>query len=194
MKKKVPVLLVVLAIMAFGILTWFYGYYNNKSNDNLPNLTSIATMNEAEVNELLVGYRKIQLREIWNEPDETNSNEDVWITNERTALIVSYSNKDKVVVCGFSTEENLNPIVNIVDRTKTEGFPYDMAEEKFFEDGDNEYYFSGIYSHYVIVHYEDGSQEGIVTALNAGRATIADLDKFEVDYIVRALDTENVKP
>ena len=78
------------------------------SNDNLPNLTSIATIDEAEINELLVGYRKIQLREIWNEPDEANSNEDVWIINERTALIVSYSNKDKVVVCGFSTEENLN--------------------------------------------------------------------------------------
>lgn len=41
------------------------------------------------------------------------------------------------------------------------------------------------------VHYEDGSQENIVTALSAGRAAIADLDKFEVNYIVRALDTEN---
>ena len=78
-------------------------------------------------------------------------------------------------------------IENIVDRTKSEGLPYDMAEEKFFEDSDNEYYFSGIYSHYVIVHYEDGSQEDVVTALNAGRATIADLDKFEVSYIVKPL-------
>lgn len=85
-------------------------------------------------------------------------------------------------------------IVNIVDRTKTEGLPYDMAEEKFFEDGDNEYYFSGMYSHYVIVHYEDGSQEDIVTALIAERASIADLDKFGVGYTVRALNTENVKP
>ena len=78
-------------------------------------------------------------------------------------------------------------IENIVDRTKSERLPYDMAEEKFFEDSDNEYYFSGIYSHYVIVHYEDGSQEDVVTALNAGRATIADLDKFEVSYIVKPL-------
>lgn len=31
-------------------------------------------------------------------------------------------------------------IENIVDRTKSEGLPYDMAEEKFFEDSDNEYY------------------------------------------------------
>ena len=78
-------------------------------------------------------------------------------------------------------------IENIVDRTKSEGLPYDMAEEKFFEDSDNEYYFSGIYSHYVIVHYEDGSQEDVVIALNAGRATISDLDKFEVSYIVKPL-------
>lgn len=90
-----------------------------------------------------------------------------------------------------TSNETIGNIVTIVDRTKTEGLPYDMAEEKFFEDGDNEYYFSGIYSHYVIVHYEDGSQEDIVTALNAGRATIADLDKFEADYIVKALDTKN---
>ena len=78
-------------------------------------------------------------------------------------------------------------IENIVDRTKSEGLPYDMAEEKFFEDSDNEYYFSGIYSHYVIVHYEDGSQEDVVIALNAGRATISDLDKFVVSFIVNPL-------
>lgn len=88
---------------------------------------------------------------------------------------------------GVLAQKSPNPIAKIVDRTKTEGLPYDMALEKFFEDGENEYYFSGIYSHYVIVHYADGSQEGIVTALNAGRATIADLDRFEVDYMVKAL-------
>lgn len=86
-----------------------------------------------------------------------------------------------------SSEQPNYHIENIVDRTKSEGLPYDMAEEKFFEDSDNEYYFSGIYSHYVIVHYEDGSQEDVVIALNAGRATISDLDKFEVSYIVKPL-------
>lgn len=95
---------------------------------------------------------------------------------------------DAILEKYIALDSDMVPIVNIVDLTKTEGFPYDMAEEKFFEDGDNEYYFSGIYSHYVIVHYEDGSQEDIVTALNAGRATIADLDKFEVDYIVKSFD------
>lgn len=105
MKKKVTVIIAAFAIIVICVSAWFYGYYNNKSNDNLPNLTSIATMGEAEVNKLLVGYRKIQLREVWKEPDETNSNEDVWVINEKTALIVSYNNKDKVVGCGFSTED-----------------------------------------------------------------------------------------
>lgn len=85
----------------------------------------------------------------------------------------------------IESDKDALDIVNIIDRTKTEGLPYDMAEEKFFEDGDNEYYFSGIYSHYVIVHYGDGSQEDIVTALNTGKAIISDLDKFGVSYTVK---------
>ena len=104
MKKKVSVLLVVLAIMALGILAWFFGYYNRKSNDNLPSLSLIAEMEEADVNELLVGYRRIQLRTVWDEPTLISSNEDVWEINERTTLIVSYNDNDKVVVCGFSKE------------------------------------------------------------------------------------------
>lgn len=78
-------------------------------------------------------------------------------------------------------------IVSIIDRTKTEGLDYDTALEKFFEDEKYEYYFGGLYSRLIIVHYQDGSQEDIVTALNAGRATIADLDRFEVGYSYRSL-------
>lgn len=44
---------------------------------------------------------------------------------------------------------------------------------------------SGFYSHYVIVHYGDGSQEDIVTALDTGKAIISDLDKFGVSYTVK---------
>lgn len=82
------------------------------------------------------------------------------------------------------TEEHQNPIVSIVDRTQTEGLSYDTAMEKFFEDENNEYYFYGIYSQYIVVHYEDGSKEDIVTALNAGRIAIIDLNRFEMGYKV----------
>jgi len=73
-------------------------------------------------------------------------------------------------------------IGEITDPTDDPNFSYDTAVEKIYEDEDNEYFLSGLYSQSVIVHYTDGMHEDIVTALNAGRATIADLDKFGIQY------------
>ena len=79
--------------------------------------------------------------------------------------------------------ESITPtITNIVDPTKDENFAYDTAAELFFEDENSKYYFSGIYSQYVIVHYADGTTEDISTALRNGRATLADLDRFDIRY------------
>ena len=110
---------------------------------------------------------------------EPEDKETASLTTEMTAL------DDITQTSIIESDKDALAIVNIIDRTKTEGLPYDMAEEKFFEDGDNEYYFSGFYSRYVIVHYGDGSQEDIVTALNTGKAIISDLDKFGVSYTVK---------
>jgi len=101
MKKAILVSILVVITLAASV--WFYGYYNQKNNDNLPSLSSVAKMEEAEVNELLVGYHKTQLRTVWQEPDLINSNEDVWKI-DGIILTVSYNNKDKVVVCGLTTE------------------------------------------------------------------------------------------
>lgn len=73
-------------------------------------------------------------------------------------------------------------ISEITDPTDDPNFAYDTAVEKIYEDERNEYFISGLYSQYIIVHYTDGIQEDIVTALNAGRATFADLDKFGIRY------------
>ncbi|MBR2912651.1 MAG: hypothetical protein IKC40_01865 [Oscillospiraceae bacterium] len=73
-------------------------------------------------------------------------------------------------------------IEKIVDRAKEEGLPFDEALEKIHEDEENEYFLSGIYSHYVIVHYSDGTQEDIKSALKSGRATITDMDRFGIHY------------
>ena len=43
-------------------------------------------------------------------------------------------------------------------------------------------HFNVIKSHYVIVTYNDANSEDIITALNSGRATIADLDEFDIEY------------
>ena len=73
-------------------------------------------------------------------------------------------------------------ISEITDPTDDPNFAYDTAVEKIYEDERNEYFISGLYSQYIIVHYTDGTQEDIGTALNAGRATFADLDKFGIRY------------
>lgn len=76
-------------------------------------------------------------------------------------------------------------ISEIRDRTQWEELPCDTAEERFYEDEQNGYYFRVIKSHYVIVTYTNGETEDIVTALQAGRATIADLDRFGIEYHVK---------
>ena len=73
-------------------------------------------------------------------------------------------------------------ILEIIDPTKDPNFSYDTAVEKFYEDDYNEYFFGGIYSKYVIVQYADGSEEDITAALCSGRASISDLDRFDIRY------------
>ena len=208
--KKWGIVLSILLVVVLGISAWYYGYYNRKSNDNIPSkelmLSYCQNQGVDYASEQLQGYKNTQLMEVWGEPDRCLSGlyGHIWEINNTYCLTVLYDpnyvvvdvhvtvrNEDDIPQSPIiESEKDALAIVNIIDRTKTEGLPYDMAEEKFFEDGDNEYYFSGIYSHYVIVHYEDGSQEDVVTALSAGRATIADLDKFEVSYIVKPLGME----
>ena len=73
-------------------------------------------------------------------------------------------------------------IIEIRDRAKEEQLVCAEAEELFYEDETNRYYFNVIKSHYIMVTYNNGNSEDIVTALNAGRATIADLDEFGIEY------------
>ena len=73
-------------------------------------------------------------------------------------------------------------IIEIRDRTEEEELDCAEAVELFYEDETTEYYFNVIKSHYIIVTYNNGNSEDIVTALNAGRATIADLDEFGIEY------------
>ena len=80
------------------------------------------------------------------------------------------------------TEKLNDSIREITDPTKDPNFSYDAAVEKFYEDDNNEYFFGGIYSKHVIVQYADGSEEDISAALYSGRASISDLDRFDIRY------------
>lgn len=77
-----------------------------------------------------------------------------------------------------------SPVVSIVDVTEPDlAFP--AVIEVFYSDSNYDYYFSCPISNYIIVTYEDGSQDDIITALNAKRVTIADLDRFGISYHTR---------
>ena len=99
MKKKLSVIAVTILVLAICVSTWFYGYYNRKSNDNLPTLTAIAEMSEADVNSLLPGYHIDQLREVWGKPDTSENGTIYWKIDDDATLVVSYKNNGIVAIC-----------------------------------------------------------------------------------------------
>ena len=115
-----------------------------------------------------------------------------YYTNNRVALYSLKSYHNLSIICMrqlgdyvlFQSEGEQDLQFEIRDRAKEENLPCDDALEKFYEDESNENYFSAIKSHYVIVTYNEGTLEDIVTALYAGRVTIADLSKFGIEYYI----------
>lgn len=103
MKKKVKIVIIILLIVVLAVCAWFIGYHTRKSQDNLPSLESIAEMDEADINDLLVGYRNYQLDDVWEGPDIKSDNTWIWKIDEHTQLQVSCNNKDKVVVCSLDS-------------------------------------------------------------------------------------------
>lgn len=103
MKKKVKIVIIILLIVVLAVCAWLIGYHTRKSQDNLPSLETIAEMDEADINDLLVGYRNYQLDDVWEDPDIKSENTWIWKIDEHTQLQVSYNNKDKVVVCSLDS-------------------------------------------------------------------------------------------
>lgn len=64
----------------------------------MPALAAIAEMDKADVNTLLIGYKRIQLIEVWGSPDSILENEDIWEINEDISLRVNSDNKGKIVI------------------------------------------------------------------------------------------------
>ena len=104
MKKKLSVIAVIILVFAICVSAWFYGYYNHKSNDNLPTLAAIAEMSEADVNSLLPGYHIDRLREVWGKPDTSENGTACWKIGNDTILVVSYKNNGIVAICGLKDD------------------------------------------------------------------------------------------
>ena len=97
---------------------------------------------------------------------------------------VKHVAENEPTTCAPETSEGSSKtITNIVD-TSTDylDIAFAMALEPIYEDATAVYSFNCIKSHYVFVYYADGTKETVKTALSAGRATIADLDRFGIGY------------
>ena len=98
MKKKLIVALVIIAVVVGAIFAWRIAYKMQKNTDNLPTLSMISEMDNAD---FLVGYRSNQLITVWGEPDTTTPTTIgttlfAWQIDDETALIVHVDNKEKV--------------------------------------------------------------------------------------------------
>lgn len=73
-------------------------------------------------------------------------------------------------------------IENIIDIAERDNLPTDDALELFYSDDTYDYYFSSIRSMYVIVYYNDGTEQTVQDALAEGKIKISDLDSFGIHY------------
>ena len=81
--------------------------------------------------------------------------------------------------------ENTKLIIKeIKDLTKNMlSFSWTEALDKFYEDDHYEYFYDCLKSKYIVVIYEDNSEETVKEALKQGHIKISDLDKYNIDYI-----------
>ena len=102
MKKKALFVLAIIMIAVLCTSAWFYGYYNRKSNDNIPSKELIVSYYQNKgadyAAEQLQGYKNTQLMEVWGEPDSCLSGMwgDIWETNNTYYLIVYYDSNGVV--------------------------------------------------------------------------------------------------
>ena len=88
------------------------------------------------------------------------------------------------VIKGFSYSLSNGSNFEIVDLTKTmDDWAADTALEKIYEDEQYVYFLPCIKSHYIEVRYFNETKENIIEALENGRITIRDLDKFDIGYL-----------
>lgn len=110
MKKKSMLCgLSLLLILALAVTAWLWVYHHRKSNDNLPSLASLSQMKEEEITDLLTGYRKEQLAEVWGAPQGTlfGMYGEIWELDpdDKSYLIVYFTPKGIVEQAKIRTDE-----------------------------------------------------------------------------------------
>lgn len=96
MKKKSIITFAIILAAVLCVSAWFYGYYNRRSNDNIPSKELIVSYyrdhGEDYATGQLQGYKNTQLMEVWGEPDDSLSGMwgDIWKVNHTDYLCVYF--------------------------------------------------------------------------------------------------------
>lgn len=172
MKKKILIITIIsLSILfIFGIYSKYVDSARVRTGHE-PKLTiKIISENGNKVTYWGLGYKVIRYPSVSpNEPYKNNRGVKMgsWfmtykIPNENTKLIIK----------------------EIKDLTKNMlSFSCAEALDKFYEDDHYEYFYDCLKSKYIVVIYEDNSEETVKEALKQGHIKISDLDKYNIDYI-----------
>ncbi len=98
---------------------------------------------------------------------------------------VDYNEKTKTAILeAVETSKNFK----IENRTPNDA-SFIQVLEKFYEDNEYTYSFGTPISEYIVVVYQDGTEEKIKSALTNKHVTISDLDKFNITYYKDKKDT-----
>lgn len=91
--RRLRTIVLLAAIAAVLACVWLIGYHSRKSNDNLPTLSLLTDMEETSANDLIAGYRRTQLREVWGSPALTGDSYDTWLSKDGRQVTVRYDGR-----------------------------------------------------------------------------------------------------
>jgi len=172
MKKKIVVVTVIILLLLFifGIYSKYVDSARVRTGHE-PKLTiKIISDNGNKVTYWGFGYKVIRYPSVSpNEPYKNNRGVKMgsWFMTYRVP-----DDNTKLV------------IKEIKDLTKNMlAFSCAEALDKFYEDENYEYYYDCLKSKYIVVIYEDNSEETVKDALGKDHIKISDLDMFKIDYI-----------
>lgn len=90
----IRIIIVAVTILLMLFCTWTIGYHMRRSNDNLPTLQMTTELSTKDAENLISGYRRVQLETVWGKPTIADDKKDIWESDEGRAVIVQYDNNN----------------------------------------------------------------------------------------------------